>query len=151
MDQSNALRRLNKELRDITKDPPPLCSAGPVGEDIFIWKGAITGPNDSPYEGGVFSLSIRFPCDYPFRPPRITFTTPIYHPNISRRGFICLDILKSQWSPALSISKVLISISSMLCDPNPDDPLVPSIARTYLTDRDAYNAMARTWTRKYAM
>ncbi|KAM5290665.1 ubiquitin-conjugating enzyme E2-17 kDa-like [Glossophaga mutica] len=118
---------------------------------MFKWKGAIMGPADSPYEGGVFCLNIQFPGNYPFRPPQIYFTTPIYHPNINRRGYICLDILKSQWSPALTISKLLLSISSMLCDPNPDDALVPSIARMYLTDRDNYNTMARAWTRKYAM
>ncbi|XP_054422567.1 ubiquitin-conjugating enzyme E2-17 kDa-like [Pteronotus mesoamericanus] len=151
MNQFRALKRLHKELMDINKDPPPLCSAGPVGEDIFKWKGAIMGPEDSPYEGGVFSLNIHFSCDYPFRPPRIYFTTRIYHPNISRRGSICLDILGSQWTPAVTISKVLISISSILSDPNPDDPLVPSIARMYLKDRDTYNTMARAWTRKYAM
>ncbi|KAM5290451.1 ubiquitin-conjugating enzyme E2 D3-like [Glossophaga mutica] len=136
---------------DITKDPPPMCSAGPVDDDMFIWKGVIMGSDDSPYEGGVFSLNIHFPCEYPFHPPWVYFTTRIYHPNIDRRGNICLDILKTQWSPALTTSKVLLSISSILCDPNPDDALVPSIARMYLKDRDTYNAMARAWTRKYAM
>ncbi|XP_054422613.1 ubiquitin-conjugating enzyme E2-17 kDa-like [Pteronotus mesoamericanus] len=151
MDQSRALSRLERELKDISKDPPPLCSAGPEDNDLFTWRGIIMGPEDSPYEGGVFSLNIHFPYDYPFRPPWIYFTTRIYHPNISRRGCICLDILRSQWTPALTISKVLISISSILSDPNPDDSLVPSIARMYLKDRDAYNTMARAWTRKYAM
>ncbi|XP_054422610.1 ubiquitin-conjugating enzyme E2 D3-like [Pteronotus mesoamericanus] len=151
MDQSRTLKHLEKKLKDISTDPPPLCSAGPVGEDMFSWKGAITGPEDSPYEGGVFSLNIHFPRDYPFRYPSIYFTTRIYHPNISRQGSISLDILGSEWSPAVSISKVLISISSMLCNPNPADPLVPSIARMYLKDRDTYNTMARAWTRKYAM
>ncbi|XP_054422615.1 ubiquitin-conjugating enzyme E2 D3-like isoform X2 [Pteronotus mesoamericanus] len=136
---------------DISKAPPPLCSAGPVDNDMFSWKGAIMGAEDSPYEGGVFSLNIQFPCDYPFRPPWIYFTTRIYHPNINRQGCIWLDILRSQWTPALTISKVLLSISSMLYNPNPKDPLVPSIAKMYLKDRDGYNAMARAWTRKYAM
>ena len=105
------------------------------------------GPPDSPYQGGVFFLTIHFPTDYPFKPPKVAFTTKIYHPNINTNGSICLDILRSviilssslkslgeilyrsQWSPALTISKVLLSICSLLCDPNPDDPLVPEIAR----------------------
>lgn len=135
---------------------------------------------DSPYQGGVFFLTIHFPTDYPFKPPKVAFTTRIYHPNINTNGSICLDILRSQWSPALTISKgeqptkssifhwkkklttfrllylffyytVLLSICSLLCDPNPDDPLVPEIARIYKTDREKYNELAREWTRKYAM
>uniref|UniRef100_A0AAQ6IQL5 Ubiquitin conjugating enzyme E2 D4 n=1 Tax=Anabas testudineus TaxID=64144 RepID=A0AAQ6IQL5_ANATE len=107
--------------------------------------------SDSPYQSGVFFLTIHFPTDYPFKPPKVAFTTKIYHPNINSNGSICLDILRSQWSPALTVSKVLLSICSLLCDPNPDDPLVPEIAHTYKADREKYNKLAREWTQKYAM
>nr|XP_028594128.1 ubiquitin-conjugating enzyme E2 D2 isoform X1 [Podarcis muralis] len=140
-----------QELNDLARDPPAQCSAGPVGDDMFHWQATIMGPNDSPYQGGVFFLTIHFPTDYPFKPPKVAFTTRIYHPNINSNGSICLDILRSQWSPALTISKVLLSICSLLCDPNPDDPLVPEIARIYKTDREKYNRIAREWTQKYAM
>jgi hypothetical protein len=63
------------------------------------------GPGDSPFQGGVFFLAIHFPTDYPFKPPKVNFTTRIYHPNINSNGSICLDILRDQWSPALTISK----------------------------------------------
>uniref|UniRef100_A0AC11EJD3 Ubiquitin conjugating enzyme E2 D4 n=1 Tax=Ovis aries TaxID=9940 RepID=A0AC11EJD3_SHEEP len=105
---------------------------------VFHWQATIMGPNDSPYQGGVFFLTIHFPTDYPFKPPKVVFTTKIYHPNINSNGSICLDILRSQWSPALTVSKVLLSICSLLCDPNPDDPLVPEIAHTYKADREKY-------------
>ncbi|RCN48058.1 ubiquitin--protein ligase, partial [Ancylostoma caninum] len=131
-----ALKRIQKELQDLGRDPPAQCSAGPVGDDLFHWQATIMGPPESPYQGGVFFLTIHFPTDYPFKPPKVAFTTRIYHPNINSNGSICLDILRSQWSPALTISKVLLSICSLLCDPNPDDPLVPEIARIYKTDRD---------------
>ncbi|KAJ8281858.1 hypothetical protein COCON_G00043770 [Conger conger] len=130
-----ALKRIHKELNDLARDPPAQCSAGPVGDDMFHWQATIMGPNDN----------------YPFKPPKVAFTTRIYHPNINSNGSICLDILRSQWSPALTISKVLLSICSLLCDPNPDDPLVPEIARIYKTDREKYNRIAREWTQKYAM
>ncbi|PYI02122.1 putative glutaryl-CoA dehydrogenase [Aspergillus sclerotiicarbonarius CBS 121057] len=132
-------------------DPPSSCSAGPSGDDLFHWQATIMGPGDSPYSGGVFFLNIHFPTDYPFKPPKVNFTTRIYHPNINSNGSICLDILRDQWSPALTISKVLLSICSMLTDPNPDDPLVPEIAHVYKTDRPRYEATAREWTRKYAI
>ncbi|XP_016812799.1 ubiquitin-conjugating enzyme E2 D4 isoform X2 [Pan paniscus] len=131
-----ALKRIQKELTDLQRDPPAQCSAGPVGDDLFHWQATIMGPNDSPYQGGVFFLTIHFPTDYPFKPPKVAFTTKIYHPNINSNGSICLDILRSQWSPALTVSKVLLSICSLLCDPNPDDPLVPEIAHTYKADRE---------------
>ncbi|KAH9519786.1 Ubiquitin-conjugating enzyme E2 D3 [Bulinus truncatus] len=145
-----AQKRIKKELLDLGKDPPTNCSAGPVGDDLFQWQATILGPTDSPYAQGVFFLTINFPTDYPFKPPKVAFTTRIYHPNINSNGSICLDILRSQWSPALTISKVLLSICSLLTDPNPDDPLVPEIARIYKTDRDKYYKVAREWTQKYA-
>lgn len=146
-----ALKRIQKELSDLQRDPPAQCSAGPVGDDLFHWQATIMGPSDSPYQSGVFFLTIHFPTDYPFKPPKVAFTTKIYHPNINSNGSICLDILRSQWSPALTVSKVLLSICSLLCDPNPDDPLVPEIAHTYKADREKYNKLAREWTQKYAM
>ncbi|MBA0724807.1 hypothetical protein Golax_021467 [Gossypium laxum] len=123
----------------------------PVVEDMFHWQATIMGPSDSPYAGGVFLVSIHFPPDYPFKPPKVAFRTKVFHPNINSNGSICLDILKEQWSPALTISKVLLSICSLLTDPNPDDPLVPEIAHMYKTDRAKYEATARGWTQKYAM
>ncbi|GMH30109.1 hypothetical protein Nepgr_031952 [Nepenthes gracilis] len=146
-----ASKRILKELKDLQKDPPTSCSAGPVGEDMFHWQATIMGPADSPYTGGVFLVSIHFPPDYPFKPPKVAFMTKVFHPNINSNGSICLDILKEQWSPALTISKVLLSICSLLTDPNPDDPLVPEIAHMYKTDRAKYETTARGWTQKYAM
>jgi ubiquitin-conjugating enzyme E2 D/E len=149
--ETMALKRIHKELLEMELDPPAQCSAGPMSDDLFLWQATIMGPEDSPYHGGVFFLSIQFPCNYPFRPPKVAFKTKIYHPNVNRKGTICLDILRSEWSPALTISKVLLSICSLLCDPNPDDPLVPEIAAIYRMDKRRYESTARKWTEKYAM
>ena len=146
-----SLRRLQREYTDIQADPPANCTAGPVSDaDFYKWEAMIFGPEDSPFHGGVFRLSINFPSEYPFKPPIITFKTKIYHPDINAAGGICLDILKNQWSPALSISKVLLSILSLLTDANPADPLVPEIADLYKRDRAAYDEKARAWTQLYA-
>ena len=132
------------------RDPPGQCSAGPRGEDLMSWQATILGPADSPFSGGVFQLQIDFPSDYPYKPPKVIFTTKIYHPNINANGAICLDILQGQWSPALTVAKVLLSICSLLTDANPDDPLEPDVARLYKSDRARYNKTAQEWTKKYA-
>jgi ubiquitin-conjugating enzyme E2 D/E len=146
-----ALKRIERELRDLRMDPPSSCIAGPTGDDLFRWEGCIFGPEDSPYHGGVFHLTIQFPVDYPFKAPHVQFKTKIYHPNINAAGLICLDILKGNWSPALTISKVLLSITSLLTDPNPTDPFVPDIAKLYVENKAAYEAEARSWTAMYAV
>jgi ubiquitin-conjugating enzyme E2 D/E len=143
------VRRLQSELSEIINDPPSNCSAGPIGDDIFIWEATIIGPEDSPYAGGLFVLKVHFPADYPFKPPKVTFATPIYHCNVNSSGGICLDILKDQWSPALTISKVLLSICSLMNDPNPDDPLVTEIAQLLKQNKEEHDKRAREYTARY--
>nr|CAG8435129.1 12374_t:CDS:2 [Entrophospora candida] len=116
---SSSAKRIQKELAEISLDPPCNCSASPKGDNLYDWVSTITGPADSPYAGGIFFLDINFPQDYPFKPPKVVFRTRIYHCNINSSGQICLDILKDNWSPALTISKVLLSICSLLTDANP--------------------------------
>lgn len=143
--------RLTKEWELIQKDPPTYITTGPKDKNnLNLWDGTLVGPSDTPYEGGIFLLEITFPIDYPYKPPKIIFKTPIYHPNISTTGEICLDILKTNWSPALNISKVLLSLCSLLSDPNPNDPLVPQIAQQFKTNYPLFKAVARKMTLKYA-
>lgn len=145
-----ALKRIKKELDELSDDPPSNCSAGPFNDDLFHWKATLIGPDDSPYAGGLYFLNINFPADYPFKPPKITFENRIYHCNINSNGSICLDILKDNWSPALTISKVLLSISSLLTDPNPNDPLVPEIARLLKDNKEEHDKNAKNWRILYA-
>ncbi len=160
-----ALRRLKKDLKTIEKDSDKLggITASPMeikrlsedGETIispnmFMWRAIIVGPKDTPYENGLFNLELKFPVEYPFKPPTVRFITKIYHPNINSDGAICVSILKSDWTPAIDTAKLLLSISSLLGEPNPHDPLDENVANMYLKDREQYNETARYWTQKYA-
>ena len=139
------IKRLQKELKELQLQPPENCSAGLISpSDLFNWHATIVGPQGSPYEGGVFKLHIALQSDYPFRSPHIKFMTKIYHCNINSNGSICLDILKENWSPALTISKALLSICSLMDDPNPNDPLNSEAASLYINNRDEYNKRVRT-------
>tara|TARA_Y100000591_G_C21837393_1_gene703394 strand:- start:4 stop:528 length:525 start_codon:yes stop_codon:yes gene_type:complete len=144
-------KRIKSELNEIKNSNSEYFTATPIDNNMYRWKASIKGPKESPYEGGIFLLDIEFPANYPFRPPKIAFITKIYHCNINEQGGICLDILKEQWSPALTISKVLLSICSLLDDPNPDDPLMIDIARLYRDDRELHNKNARDKTKEFAM
>ena len=146
------LKRIKNELQDLIANPVENCSAGPEDEkDITKWVATIFGPEKTPYENGIFKMEIEFTKEYPFKPPNVRFITPIYHCNISSTGAICLDILKDNWSPALNISKLLLSICSLLAEPNPRDPLVHEIADILTKNKDVHDATAREYTRKYAM
>lgn len=141
-------KRLLKELAELHMDPPTNCSAGLIDDgDLDNWTATIIGPSGTPYDGEVYVLSIKIPANYPFSPPLVSFVTPIYHCNI-KNGSICLDILSKMWSPALTISKVLLSISSLLSEPNPDDPLDTSAAHMYMHDRAMHDRIARSYASK---
>ena len=147
------LKRIHIHFHELLKDPAPLCFAQPKDQDVNIrhWTGYIDGPQESPYAGGRFHLTIDFPSDYPFKPPKVRLITPIYHPNISTKGEICLDILHSQWSPALSVRALLISICSLLTDPHLEHGLNQEALKCYQTDRNQFEQTASEWTRQHAI
>jgi len=122
-----------------------------VDEDITHLRGQFPGPANSPYEGGIFDVAIEVPMRYPFEPLKMKFITKVYHPNVSSQsGAICLDILKDAWSPVLTLKTTLVSLQSLLCSPEPNDPQDAEVAKVYLSDRAAYERTARHWTEMYA-
>eukprot|EP01083_Nonionella_stella_P126939 384461_1 len=160
-------RRLANELKAMTEDPPSWICGGPADDDIFVWNAAIAGPADTPYDGGVWFLKIVFPVDYPLKPPKINFVNKIHHPNIHEDGRICncKGILGDQWTGGVTISKLLLSISSLLRTPDicflydlvlpwfmgqQQDYLV-KVAQMYKQNRKEFDRIARDWTRRYAM
>lgn len=143
-------KRILVETKNLSKDPPPGISAYPDDENCRYFHVLMAGPSGSPYEGGLFQLELFLPENYPLNPPNVRFLTKIYHPNIDKLGRICLDILKDQWSPALQIRTVLLSIQALLGSPNPDDPLANDVAKMWKTNEVEAIMKAKEWTREYA-
>ncbi|GAX81699.1 hypothetical protein CEUSTIGMA_g9127.t1 [Chlamydomonas eustigma] len=143
-------RRIIKETQRLLSEPAPGISASPSEDNLRYFNVMILGPQQSPYEGGVFKLELFLPEDYPMAPPKVRFLTKIYHPNIDKLGRICLDILKDKWSPALQIRTVLLSIQALLSAPNPEDPLAENIAKHWKENEPEAIATARQWTAAHA-
>nr|DAD34144.1 TPA_asm: hypothetical protein HUJ06_004784 [Nelumbo nucifera] len=144
--------RVQKELVDCNRDTAISgVSIMLLGNDLSHLSGTITGPVATPYEGGTFKIDIRLPDGYPFEPPKMQFMTKVWHPNISsQNGAICLDILKDQWSPALTLKTALLSLQALLSAPEPDDPQDAVVAQQYLRDYPTFVGTARYWTETFA-
>ncbi|CAO3566419.1 unnamed protein product [Mortierella alpina] len=145
------LRRIQKEIADCQRDQASLIDLQVEDGNIMHMKGRFPGPPGTPYEGGMFQVDIVLSDTYPFQPPKVKFDTKVYHPNVSSQtGVICLDILKQQWSPVLTISSTLLSVQSLLCTPEPNDPQDAQVASQYLNDHAVFLETARFWTECYA-
>ncbi|CAA7388391.1 unnamed protein product [Spirodela intermedia] len=128
VDGQAVLKRLQSELMALMMCGDAGISAFPEAESIACWKGTISGSRDTVYEGTTYKLSLIFPKDYPFKPPKVKFDTPCFHPNIDVYGNICLDILQDKWSSAYDVRTILLSIQSLLGEPNNESPLNPQAA-----------------------
>ena len=150
--QDNGLpKRIKKEIQRLGKDQAPGIKIEPTADNLRYFMITIEGPKETPYEGGLFRLEMFLTDKYPMKPPKCRFLTKIYHPNVDKLGRICLDVLKDKWTPALTVSRVCLSIQLLMQDPNPDDPLDNKVAEQWKTDTKTAHATAREWTRKYAM
>ncbi|KAF8187763.1 ubiquitin-conjugating enzyme/RWD-like protein [Pholiota molesta] len=137
------LRRVNKEIADCKNDKTSQIKIELIDESPFHLKGSFPGPEGTAYEGGLFEVDIVIPESYPFQPVKMKFITKVYHPNVSSAsGAICLDILKDAWSPVLTLKSTLISLQSLLCSPEPNDPKTQN--------KSSFEDTATYWTQIYA-
>lgn len=159
---ASASKRLFKEYKALSSDAPDGITAGPLNEDdMFTWEALIEGPKDTPFEGGIFPASLTFPRDYPLAPPKMKFTTEIWHPNVYPNGEVCISILHApgddpmqyeqaseRWSPIQSVEKILISVMSMLAEPNDESPANVDAARMWRERRGEYEKIVRAKVRE---
>lgn len=150
---SSRTRRIAKEVADIHSDDLSNIKAVPVGngEDLTHLKGSFKGPPGTPYEGGTYTIDVKIPNDYPFRPPVMKFDTKVWHPNVSSQtGAICLDTLSTAWSPVLTVKSALLSLQSLLSTPEPKDPQDAEVAGMLTRNPKEFDRVAHEWAVKYA-
>ena len=151
-----AVKRLMQEFKELVSNPTEGVVAGPAGEDSFFeWEAMVLGPGDTPFADGCFSARLTFPPDYPLNPPKMRFTTPLFHPNVYKNGEVCISILhppgddkfgyeksSERWSPVQSVEKILMSVISMLAEPNADSPANVDAAKMWRDDRGSFAHIA---------
>ena len=147
------LKRIVKEYQSITRDLDNnnyFVEADP--SNMYSWEITLIGPEGSPFEGGVFSIQLDFPTNYPFKPFKMNFRTQIFHPqiiyNTMHLDFLCSGCGK--WSPALTVHKTMLILITLLKDPDFENPCFPIVNKLCGNDRAKYDQIAREWTRKYA-
>lgn len=176
-----AFKRLTKEYQDLTKDAPEGIIAGPRSEDdYFNWIAMFSGPEGTPFEGGVFEAELKFPEDYPLKPPEMRFLDRMWHPNgifasskdlltgseandilVYPDGKVCISILhpagddpnhyelaSERWSPIQSVEKILISVMSLLAEPNDESPANIEAAKMWRDRRDEYEKTVRKYMKQ---
>ncbi|OPJ74855.1 ubiquitin-conjugating enzyme E2 L3 isoform A [Patagioenas fasciata monilis] len=117
--------------------------------NLLTWQGLIV-PDNPPYDKGAFRIEINFPAEYPFKPPKITFKTKIYHPNIDEKGQVCLPVISAEnWKPATKTDQVIQSLIALVNDPQPEHPLRADLAEEYSKDRKKFCKNAEEFTKKY--
>ncbi|KAJ6812892.1 uncharacterized protein M6B38_146150 [Iris pallida] len=140
---TSARKRLMRDFKRLQQDPPAGISGAPHDNNIMLWNAVIFGPDDTPWDGGTFKLTLQFSEDYPNKPPTVRFVSRMFHPNIYADGSICLDILQNQWSPIYDVAAILTSIQSLLCDPNPNSPANSKLHGCFSENKRDYNRKVR--------
>lgn len=158
----SALRRLMAEYKQLVANCPEGILAGPVDEENFFeWEALITGPEGTCFDGGVFVARLYFPTDYPLSPPKMRFITDVFHPNVYPDGRVCISILHApgddplgyessaeRWSPVQSVEKILLSVVSILAEPNDESGANVDAAKMWRENREEFNRIAERTVRK---
>jgi len=161
-DQSQGTLLLMKQLKDLNRNPVEGFSAGLKDDsNAFVWEIMIMGPPQTDYEGGMFKAEMHFPDTYPNNPPTLKFTSEFWHPNVGEDGKVCISILhqpgddeygyenaSERWLPIHTIESILLSVISMISDPNTESPANVDAGKMYREDRAAFRKKVQRCVRK---
>ncbi|KAF0987155.1 hypothetical protein HZS_7841 [Henneguya salminicola] len=146
---STAARRLLQDLKSIKRDILTLISTAPVDENIFVWNAVIIGPARTPYEYGIFKLTLEFSDKYPNEPPIVKFIDEMFHPNIQSDGRVLHDILRHKWNPSYSVTDLLMAIQSWLYEPDVYSfGLNPYATQVYMINEKEFNRRVKLTVEK---
>ncbi|XP_071958083.1 probable ubiquitin-conjugating enzyme E2 C [Antedon mediterranea] len=147
-DNHSVTKRLQTDLMTLMMSGSKGVSAFPNGDDMFNWVATIHGSKNTAYEDMSFKLSLEFLNGYPYNPPTIKFVTPIFHPNVDQHGNICLDILKEKWSPLYDVRTLLLSLQSLLGEPNNESPLNVNAAELWEDQKEFRRVVREKYEKK---
>jgi ubiquitin-protein ligase len=161
-DLRRSFKRLTTEHQQLKKDndclwfrAEPCKDAVGENSNVYKWDIEMYGQEGTPYDGYIMKAEMVFPVDYPLSPPKLRFTTPMFHPNIYKDGLVCISILhtgtepfltespKDQWTPVQSIRTIIVSLTALLHDPNPDSPANVDASKTYRASKEEYERQVK--------
>ncbi|KAJ4480957.1 ubiquitin-conjugating enzyme/RWD-like protein [Lentinula aciculospora] len=145
-----ALRRLMRELSELKKSPPEGIRVQTSDDNMLDVVGIIEGPDGTPYAGGYFKVKFKFTEEFPAAPPKCTFATKIFHPNVSGSGEICVNTLKKDWKSTYGIGHILVTVKCLLIYPNPESALDEEAGKLLLENYQAYASRAKLITSVHA-
>jgi len=149
--QSVILRRVAKELKELSAQPIEGIVVYPNEADLTEVTATIMGPADTPFAGGEFKIKLKMGSDFPQAPPKGFFLTKVFHPNVApSTGEICVNTLKRDWRETHTLQHILLTIKCLLMVPNAESSLNEEAGRLLLEDWDAFASRARTWTAIHA-
>ena len=154
----NSLKILQNEFKNTIKNNTPGFSIGLHEDNLYIWDVSLIGPSETIFENGIYQCKITFPKEYPMKPPMFTFISKIFHPNIYTNGNVCISILhppgddeygyedaSERWRPVHTTRTIILSIISMLNEPNLDSPANIEAAKLYKENRSEYNKINKRY------
>jgi len=158
----SALKRLMAEYKQLTLNPPEGIIAGPVNEENFFeWEALSRVPRAHVGRTACSVAKLSFPHDYPLSPPKMKFVTDLFHPNIYPDGRVCISILHApgedpmgyetsaeRWSPVQSVEKILLSVVSMLAEPNDESAANVDASKMWRDDRTKFESIANLTVQK---